>query len=64
VTAFGVQVGGLDVEADIPAGAVPADRGEQDLGPRRHHRLPGGGIEVGDRAEQPPQPAGIVLHAD
>jgi len=59
-----MQVRGLDVEADIPAGAVPADRGEQDLGTWRHHRLPGTWGELGDRAEQPPQPAGVVVDAN
>jgi hypothetical protein len=64
MAAFGVQVGGVDVEADIPAGAVPADRGEQDLGTRRHHRLSSIRIEVGDRAEQPSQPTGLVVDSN
>ena len=50
VAALGMQVGGMDVEAEIPAGAVPSDRGEQDLGTRRHYGLPGGGVQVGGRA--------------
>ena len=64
MTAFGVQVGGLDIEADMPAGAVPADRREQDSGARRHYRLPCGWVEVGDRAKQPPQPAGVMVNSD
>jgi hypothetical protein len=64
VAALDVNVWSLDVEADIPTGAVSADRGEQHLGARRHHRLPGVGVEVPDRAEQPPQHAGVVVHPD
>jgi hypothetical protein len=60
----GVQVGGLHVDADIPAGAMPADGGEQDLGARRHPRLPGGRVELGDRTQQPPQPAGVIVDPD
>ena len=64
VAAGGMQVGGSYVEADIPTGTVTADRGEQDLATRRHHRLPGVGVEMGDRAKVSPQPTGIVVDAD
>src|SRR5919108_1646913 len=43
---------------------MPGDRGEQDLGARRHPRLPGGGVELGDRTQQSPQPAGVIVDAD
>src|SRR6266511_2856889 len=64
VASIGVELGDLHVEADVPARAVPADRGEQDFPAWRHDRLPGVGIAVGDRAEQPPQSAGVVVDAD
>src|SRR5512132_729455 len=59
-----MKVGGLHVEADIPAGAVPAHGSEQDLGARRHHRLPSGAVEVGDWAQQPPQSASVIVDTD
>jgi hypothetical protein len=59
-----VQVGGVDVEAHIPAVPVPATRGEQDPGAWYGYRLSGVGVELLEGAEQPPQPAGVVVHAD
>jgi len=41
---------------------VAADGGEQDLALRREDLLPGVGVEARDWAEQPPQPAGVVVH--
>jgi hypothetical protein len=64
VAALEVNVWGLDVEAHIPTGAVTADGGEQHLGTRRHHRLPGTEVGLCGGAEQPSQPAGIVVHPD
>ena len=60
----GVQVGGLYVEADIPAGPVPTDGREQDLGARCHLGLPGASVELGDRTQQSPQPAGVIVDSD
>jgi hypothetical protein len=57
VAAVRVEVRRLDVEADVPASAMPTTGREQDPGPRGHHELPGASIVLRDRAEQPPQPA-------
>src|SRR4029450_11230713 len=43
---------------------MPADRGEEDPGARRPPRLPGAGVELGDRTQQSPQPAGVIVDAD
>ena len=64
VATVGVQVGGLHVEADIPAGPVPTDGREQDLGARCHLGLPGASVELGDRTQQSPQPAGVIVDSD
>jgi hypothetical protein len=54
----------LDVEADIPAVTVPANRGEQHLRAGGLDHLAGVGVNVVDWAEQSPQPAGVVMHPD
>jgi hypothetical protein len=67
VAAPRVEVGSAHVEADIPARAVSIDGSGQDLGTRRDDQLPGVWIDVLDRAQQSPQPAGLVMdayHAD
>jgi hypothetical protein len=43
---------------------MAADRGEHDPGTRRHPRLSGVGIEMLHWAKEPPEPAGVVMHAD
>ena len=43
---------------------MPADGGGQDVGPGRHDRLPGVGVSLCDRTEQPPQPAGVIVNPD
>jgi hypothetical protein len=46
-----VQVRSVEVEADIPAAAMTADRGEQDLGAWRRSRVPDIGVGLCDRAQ-------------
>jgi hypothetical protein len=62
VTALRVEVRRLDVEADVPASAVPTTGREQDPGPRRDHKLPGASIVLRDGTEQPPQSTGVVMY--
>lgn len=62
VTALRMEVRRLNVEADVPASAVPTTGREQDPGPRRHHELPGASIVLRDGTEQPPQPTGVVMY--
>jgi len=44
-----MEVRGLHVQADVPAAAVAADRGEQDPGAWRYDRLAGHWVELLDR---------------
>jgi hypothetical protein len=64
VTALRMEVRRLDVEADVPASAVPTTGREQDPGPRRHHKLPGASIVLRDGTEQPPQSTGVVMYTN
>src|SRR4029450_13887344 len=64
VTALRMEVRRLNVEADVPASAVPTTGREQDPGPRRHHELPGARIVLRDGTEQPPQPTGVVMYTN
>ena len=62
VTALRVEVGRLDVQADVPAPAMPTTGREQDPGPRRNHNLSGARIVLRDGTEQPPQPTRVVMY--
>jgi hypothetical protein len=64
VMALRVQVRRLDGEAHIPARAVAADGRKQQRAARRKNLLPGVVVEVRPGAEQPPQPASVVVHPD
>src|SRR5215211_2421013 len=59
-----VQVGRVDVEAHMPAASAPANGGEQDLGVRCADRLSSVGVIALNEAQEPPQPAGVVVHPD
>jgi hypothetical protein len=62
--ALRVEVGGLDAEAGVPAGTAPSDGGKQDLGCRRDSLLSSDRINLQSRAEESPEPSGIVMHPD
>jgi hypothetical protein len=64
VTALRVELRRLDIEADVPTSAMPTTGGEEDSGPRRHHRIPGASIILRDGTEQPPQPTGVVMYTN
>jgi hypothetical protein len=64
MAALRVKLGGPDSEADIPPGAVTATGDEQNPGQWRDLRLTSVGVDLVDRMEEPPKPAGVVVHAD
>ena len=64
VMALRMEVRRLDVEADVPASAMPTTGREQDPGPWRHHELPGARIVLRDGTEQPPQPTSVVMYTN
>jgi hypothetical protein len=64
MTALRLEVGGVDVEADVPACTAPGYGGEQDLGSRRDSLLSGDRIDLRSLAEEPPQPSGVVMYPD
>jgi hypothetical protein len=64
VAALWMKVGGPDIEADVPAGAVTAAGDEQNPGQRRDLPQASVGVDLLDRVEEPPKPAGVVVHAD
>jgi hypothetical protein len=64
VAALWVKVRSMDIEADIPTGPIAADRSEHDPGTRPHPRYSGLRIEMLHWTEEPPNPAGVLMHAD
>ena len=64
VAALWMKVGGPDIEADVPAGAVTAAGDEQNPGQRRDLPQASVGVDLLDRVEEPPKPAGVVVHTD
>src|SRR5829696_906881 len=64
VAAPRVNVGCKDVEADIPAGTVPSDGGEENLGSWSDPLLPSGWVDLGPGPEKLTKPSGVVMHPD
>jgi hypothetical protein len=64
VTPLGMELGGSDIQANVPTISVTDDIGEQDPGPRDDHPLPGFRIELFNRPQQSAQPPCVVVHAD
>jgi hypothetical protein len=64
VTKSAVVVRGLNVQAHKPSVTSPHDAGGQDSGARRHHHVAGARMAAFDGTQKPPQPPGIVVHAD
>jgi hypothetical protein len=64
MTAVGVEVWSADVEADLPADAMPADRGEQDPCPWRDGWLAAVRVDLTDGAKQSQQTATVIVHSD
>jgi hypothetical protein len=59
-----MEVGRLDVEADVPAVPMPGDSGEQQLGAGCDDPSLGLGIQVLDGTEQPSQRAGVIVDSN
>jgi hypothetical protein len=64
MTAVGVEVRSVDVEADIPADAMPANCGEQDSRPGRDDWLAAVRVDLTDGAKQSSQTACVIVDSD
>jgi len=64
VAALRVKPGGPDIQADVPPGAVTATGDEQNPGQRRDLPQASVGVDLLGRVEEPPKPAGVVVHTD
>jgi hypothetical protein len=62
VTPLGMELGGSDIQADVPTISLTDDSGEQDPGPRDDHPLPGCRVELFDWPQEPAQSPCVVVH--